>query len=63
MSNQQREKPSLDEQGERDTEIRRDTEVRGSLGIPPSGNDTEKVTQESDLFHEQPGSDSKDDRQ
>jgi hypothetical protein len=27
----------LDIQMERDTEIRRDTQVRGSLGFPPSG--------------------------
>lgn len=28
---------NLDEEMERETEIRRDTQVRGSLGIPPSG--------------------------
>jgi hypothetical protein len=28
---------NLDEEMERDTEIRRETQVRGSLGIPPSG--------------------------
>lgn len=25
------------EKGKKDTEIRRDTQVRGSLGVPPSG--------------------------
>jgi hypothetical protein len=25
------------EEGQKDTEVRRDTQVRGSLGIPPSG--------------------------
>jgi hypothetical protein len=29
---------NLDEDMERDAEIRRDTQVRGSLGIPPGGN-------------------------
>ena len=27
----------LDDQMERDTEIRRESQVRGSLGVPPSG--------------------------
>jgi hypothetical protein len=29
------------EQGKRDTQIRRDTQVRGSMGVPPSGNASE----------------------
>ena len=41
------------EQGRRDTEIRRDTAVRGSMGTPASGRDTEKVTPETDVFHEE----------
>lgn len=32
----------LDEQMERDTEIRRDSQVRGSLGMPPSGEKSER---------------------
>jgi hypothetical protein len=32
---------NLDEEMERDTEIRRETQVRGSLGIPPSGEEAE----------------------
>jgi hypothetical protein len=32
----------LDQAMERDTEIRRDTQVRGSLGIPPSGQSSER---------------------
>ncbi len=42
------------EQGRRDTEIRRDTAVRGSMGTPASGRDTPKVTPETDVFKEQP---------
>ena len=41
------------EQGHRDTEVRRDTAVRGSLGAPPSG-PGRKVTSETDVFREQP---------
>jgi hypothetical protein len=33
---------NLDEEMEPDTEIRRDTQVRGSLGIPPSGERSER---------------------
>ena len=33
----ERDREDLDEQMERDTEIRRDSQVRGSLGMPPSG--------------------------
>ena len=33
---------NLDEVMERDTEIRRDTQVRGSLGVPPSGDSGKK---------------------
>lgn len=40
------------EQGERDTEIRRETDVRGSLGIPPTDKEP-KVTPEDDLFKDQ----------
>jgi hypothetical protein len=42
------------EQGERDTEIRRDTAVRGSMGAPASGRNTPKVTPDTDLFKNQP---------
>ena len=35
--NRERDREDLDEQMERDTEIRRDGQVRGSLGMPPSG--------------------------
>jgi hypothetical protein len=41
------------EQGRRDTEIRRDTAIRGSMGTPPSGSDdSSKVTPNSDVFNE-----------
>ena len=35
-----RNQDDLDEQMERDAEIRRETQVRGSLGVPPSGRDS-----------------------
>ncbi len=41
------------EQGQRDTEIRRETAVRGSMGTPASDRDTAKVTPESDAFKDQ----------
>jgi hypothetical protein len=41
------------EQGRRDTDIRRDTAVRGSMGTPASGWETLKVTPETDVFKEQ----------
>jgi hypothetical protein len=31
---------NLDDEMERDTQIRRDTQVRGSLGLPPSGEES-----------------------
>jgi hypothetical protein len=43
------------DQGKRDTEIRRETDVRGSLGSTPSG-DRPKVTPESDVFGERDSS-------
>jgi hypothetical protein len=36
------EREDLDEPMERDTEIRRDSQVRGSLGLPPSGERSER---------------------
>jgi hypothetical protein len=42
------------DQGQRDTEIRRETAVRGSMGKPASGADSPKVTPESDVFNDQP---------
>jgi hypothetical protein len=39
------------EQGMQDSEIRRQTQVRGSMGTPPSGSDR-KVTPDSDVFKE-----------
>ena len=33
---------NLDEEMERDTKIRRDTQVRGSLGLPPSGEESDR---------------------
>jgi hypothetical protein len=41
------------EQGRRDTKIRRDTAVRGSMGTPASGREIPKVTPETDVFKEQ----------
>jgi hypothetical protein len=40
------------EQGRRDTQIRHDTAVHGSMGTPPSG-DAEKVTPQSDMFKDE----------
>lgn len=45
-------KESRMEQDERNTKIRRDTQIRGSLGYPPSG-DEPKVTPEDDLFKDE----------
>jgi hypothetical protein len=42
------------EQGRRDTELKEQTHVRGSLGVLPSG-DGPKVTPDSDEFGKQPG--------
>ena len=39
----EREQENLDEEMERDTEIRRDSQVRGSLGLPPSGERDEGI--------------------
>jgi hypothetical protein len=44
------------EQGKHNTDMRRDTAVRGSMGTPASGRDTEKVTPDSDMFKDQPQS-------
>ena len=40
--NRERGEEDLDDQMERDTEIRRDSQVRGSLGVPPSGRRSER---------------------
>jgi hypothetical protein len=37
QDNRNRENPNLDDEMERDTGIRRESQVRGSLGVPPSG--------------------------
>jgi hypothetical protein len=42
------------EQGRKDTEIRRETQIRNSLGKPTPGTDEPKVTPESDVIKEQP---------
>lgn len=49
-----RDESGLDEQGERDTEIRRETNLRDSLGPVVSHEDEKKVTPESDVFKDQP---------
>jgi hypothetical protein len=41
--NRKPDEENLDEDMERDAEIRRDTQVRGSLGIPPSGERDESI--------------------
>lgn len=41
------------EEGRRNTQIRRDTDVRGSMGVPASGSDTEKVTPDTDVFEDE----------
>lgn len=38
------------EEGRRNTEIRRDTAIRGSMGEPASGENTETVSPETDVF-------------
>jgi hypothetical protein len=38
----ERDPEDLDEQMERDTRIRRDSQLRGSLGLPPSGEESER---------------------
>ena len=40
--NRERNLENLDEDRDRDTQIRRDTQVRGSLGVPPSGGRSER---------------------
>ena len=40
------------EQGRRNTQIRRDTAIRGSMGTPASGMDSPTVTSDNDLFKE-----------
>jgi hypothetical protein len=42
------------EQGKRDTEIRRETQIRESLGKPTPGTDEPKVTPDSDVLKDQP---------
>ena len=42
--NRERDREDVDEQMERDTEVRRDSQVRGSLGMPPSGGESERPT-------------------
>jgi hypothetical protein len=51
-----REQESPLEQGQRDTDIRRETAIRGSMGEPASGTDTPKVTPETDVFKDEPQS-------
>ena len=41
------------EAGLRDTELKEETHVRGSLGLPPTDGE-EKVTPESDVFGNEP---------
>jgi hypothetical protein len=41
------------EQGKRDTEIRRETQIRNSLGKPTPRTDEPKVTPESDVLKDQ----------
>ena len=40
------------EEGRRNTRIRRDSAMRGSMGMPPSGGDAEKTRPESDMADE-----------
>ena len=41
------------EQGRRSTRIRRETQVRGSMGEPASGRENQKVSRETDLFEKE----------
>ena len=43
---------NLDEEMERETQIRRDTQVRGSLGLPPSGEESATPRREEDAVPE-----------
>ena len=49
---EQKDQSPLD-QGLRDTEIRRETQIRDSMGKPTPGTDEPKVTPESDVFKDQ----------
>jgi hypothetical protein len=51
--NRERDRSPLDE-GERNSEIREETNVRDSLADTKIGNNTPKVTPESDVFKDQP---------
>jgi hypothetical protein len=46
MASRNDERPRQD-QGKRNTEIRRDTDVRGSMGTPPSGRESSDQSQPS----------------
>ncbi len=41
------------EQGKRNTEIRRETQIRDSLGEPTPGTDQPKITPENDVFEDE----------
>ena len=47
-SRRDRDGNNLDLDMERDTQIRRDTQVRGSLGIPPSGDNASRESSDRD---------------
>jgi hypothetical protein len=46
-SRRDRAEEDLDLEMERDSQLRRDTQVRGSLGIPPSGDNASRESSES----------------
>ena len=48
QDNRNRDNPNLDDEMERDAEIRRETQVRGSLGVPPSGGASRKPGEEEE---------------
>jgi len=46
MASKRERRMSRMEQGERDTEIRRETEIRGAMGVPPSGAESSRPNPE-----------------
>jgi hypothetical protein len=57
MDQQKSDNPNLEEEMERDSQIRRDTQVRGSLGVPPSGSSGEPRDREEAVPEFERGSD------
>lgn len=52
--NTEDDRPATDEEGERNARVREETNVRNSTGDLDVGNETPKVTPESDVFKDEP---------